>query len=343
MSVFMLETSAVSSVGSSISSLASEIQSISSNVSGYDTSCEDGFDFSSAKSAIAQNVEACCTRIKNASSVLETVVSAHEQIQSSMKFSPNVFTKSSSASSSGSSGKSSFGGSSGSSGYGGASRSGGSSGSSGYSGAGRSGGSGGSGGGSYSGYAGIPVSGGVATVATTLGLSSNSSQINEKEEESKVRHVGKVKTNLKEVGYANANKDISKESKKLFSDDYFEFKDGYAKVDGDYVVACDSSIGNVGDLLQFTQKDGTIVHGVIGITTKEKENSDKLYFIVDDNSGDLAINDTCDNLITDNKLIENCGNIYDIRKLYPKKSTTKLDNDNSLDTNLENSQKGVDV
>ena len=334
MSVFMLETSAVSSVGSSISSLASEIQSISSNVSGYDTSCEDGFDFSSAKSAIAQNVEACCTRIKNASSVLETVVSAHEQIQSSMKFSPNAFTKSSSASSSGSSGKSSFGGSSGSSGYSGAGRS---------SGSGGSGGSGGFGGGSYSGYAGIPVSGGVATVATTLGLSSKASQINEKEEESKVRHVGKVKANLKEVGYANANKDISKESKKLFSDDYFEFKDGYAKVDGDYVVACDSSIGNVGDLLQFTQKDGTIVHGVIGITTKEKENSDKLYFIVDDNSGDLAINDTCDNLITDNKLIENCGNIYDIRKLYPKESTTKLDNDNSLDTNLENSQKGVDV
>ena len=51
MSVFMLECESVSEVGSSLSSLVSKISEISSSVNGYDTSCEDGFDFASAKSS----------------------------------------------------------------------------------------------------------------------------------------------------------------------------------------------------------------------------------------------------------------------------------------------------
>ena len=42
------------------------ISNIGSSVKGYDTSCEDGFDFASAKSAIANNIEACTIKIENA-------------------------------------------------------------------------------------------------------------------------------------------------------------------------------------------------------------------------------------------------------------------------------------
>ena len=63
MAVFMLETEALTSASSAISSLASQVNDVSSSINGYDTSCEDGFDFSGAKSVLASNVEACSTKI----------------------------------------------------------------------------------------------------------------------------------------------------------------------------------------------------------------------------------------------------------------------------------------
>ena len=57
MSIFMLETDALASASSTISSLVSQVENLASNVSGYDTSCEDGFNFDSARSVIAQNIE----------------------------------------------------------------------------------------------------------------------------------------------------------------------------------------------------------------------------------------------------------------------------------------------
>ena len=88
MSLFSLETSALDSASSSVQSLASQVRSISSNVSGYDTSCEDGFNFDSAKSVIASNIEACAVKMENTANLLETVSSSHTNLQNSMKFTP---------------------------------------------------------------------------------------------------------------------------------------------------------------------------------------------------------------------------------------------------------------
>lgn len=81
MKKFMLDCDPVSSVGSSISSLASEVTQISSNVSGYDTSNSEGFDFTSAKSSIVNNIEACSTKIQNTATILEKVVTNHTETQ----------------------------------------------------------------------------------------------------------------------------------------------------------------------------------------------------------------------------------------------------------------------
>lgn len=85
MAVFKLDTDRVSSVSSSLQSIASQIRNIASSVSGYDTSCDE-FDFSSPKSVIASNIEACATKVSNTSTYLERVASRHSALQNSLKF-----------------------------------------------------------------------------------------------------------------------------------------------------------------------------------------------------------------------------------------------------------------
>ena len=86
MSLFMIETGNVDSTSSAVGKIVSQISDLSSSVSGYDTSCEDGFDFASAKNVIASNVEACVIKVKNTSSILNTVSQTHTQLQSSLKY-----------------------------------------------------------------------------------------------------------------------------------------------------------------------------------------------------------------------------------------------------------------
>ena len=85
MSVFMIETDLVSSTASSMDILSSEVSNLSSSVNGYDTSCEE-FDFSSVKSLIASNLDACSIKISNTSGVLNSVVSSHTNLQNSLQF-----------------------------------------------------------------------------------------------------------------------------------------------------------------------------------------------------------------------------------------------------------------
>ena len=84
MSVFTIDTSAVSSVADSINGLSSKASSISSSVSGYDTSNEDGFNFDSAKNAIENNIKGIENKISNTAKLLETVAGTHESIQNSV-------------------------------------------------------------------------------------------------------------------------------------------------------------------------------------------------------------------------------------------------------------------
>ena len=86
MSVFMLETDAVTSAASTLESLANQVSTLSSSVAGYDTACEDGFNFAGAKNVIAQNIEACRVKIANTVALMNNVVNSHTQLQNSLKF-----------------------------------------------------------------------------------------------------------------------------------------------------------------------------------------------------------------------------------------------------------------
>lgn len=341
MAVFMLETEALTSASSAISSLASQVNDVSSSINGYDTSCEDGFDFAGAKSVLASNVEACSTKITNTAAILENVVSAHTELQSSMKFDGS----SSSSASSSSSGSSSSGGN-----YSGGGTSGG-----GYSGGGSYSGSSSSyGGGDYSGgYSGAAVSGiAVSDLVTEKVKDSNNDNAkkvtdsdslkdkkdtekkeNEKEKttDSKLTDSSeeKVTTELKDVNYAYINSDkVTDKSKELFNDATFNYDSntGYALVDGKYVIACDSTVGEVGDIIKFTQEDGTIVECVVGTNTVTDASKNVINFIVDkENWANKTPMSISENLINNTTTITNAGQ-YNVK---PSGTITTLINENA--------------
>ena len=331
MAVFMLETEALTSASSAISSLASQVNDVSSSINGYDTSCEDGFDFAGAKSVLASNVEACSTKITNTAAILENVVSAHTELQSSMKFDGSDNYSSSSTSTNGSS--SSSGSSSSGGNYSGGGTSGGGYSGGGYSGGGSySGGSSSYGGGDYSGgYSGATVSGiAVSGLVTEKVKDSNNDKVKERtgaasskdeKETDKNKETNdsevtgileyKVATELKDVNYAYINSDkLTDKSKELFNDATFNYDSntGYALVDGKYVIACDSTVGEVGDIIKFTQKDGTIVECVVGTNTVTDASKNVINFIVDkENWANKTPMSISENLINNTTTITNTG------------------------------------
>lgn len=359
MAVFMLETEALTSASSAISSLASQVNDVSSSINGYDTSCEDGFDFAGAKSVLASNVEACSTKITNTAAILENVVSAHTELQSSMKFDgSNNYSSSSSTSTNGSS--SSSGSSSSGGNYSGAGTSGG-----GYSGGGSySGGSSSYGGGDYSGgYSGAAVSGiAVSDLVTEKVKDSNNDKVKEitgdasskdEKETDKNKETNdseltgileeKVTTELKDVNYAYINSDkVTDKSKELFNDATFNYDSntGYALVDGKYVIACDSTVGEVGDIIKFTQEDGTIVECVVGTNTVTDASKNVINFIVDkENWANKTPMSISENLINNTTTITNAGQ-YNVK---PSGTITTLINENANTSKDISSSSTTDV
>lgn len=359
MAVFMLETEALTSASSAISSLASQVNDVSSSINGYDTSCEDGFDFAGAKSVLASNVEACSTKITNTAAILENVVSAHTELQSSMKFDgSNNYSSSSSTSTNGSS--SSSGSSSSGGNYSGGGTSGG-----GYSGGGSySGGSSSYGGGDYSGgYSGAAVSGiAVSDLVTEKVKDSNNDKVKEitgdasskdEKETDKNKETNdseltgileeKVTTELKDVNYAYINSDkVTDKSKELFNDATFNYDSntGYALVDGKYVIACDSTVGEVGDMIKFTQEDGTIVECVVGTNTVTDASKNVINFIVDkENWANKTPMSISENLINNTTTITNAGQ-YNVK---PSGTITTLINENANTSKDISSSSTTDV
>lgn len=359
MAVFMLETEALTSASSAISSLASQVNDVSSSINGYDTSCEDGFDFAGAKSVLASNVEACSTKITNTAAILENVVSAHTELQSSMKFDgSDIYSSSSSTSTNGSS--SSSGSSSSGGNYSGGGTSGG-----GYSGGGSySGGSSSYSGGDYSGgYSGVAVSGtAVSGLVAGKVKDSNKDKVKERTgaasskdkketDKNKERNDSeltgileyKVTTELKDVNYAYINSDkLTDKSKELFNDATFNYDSntGYALVDGKYVIACDSTVGEVGDIIKFTQKDGTIVECVVGTNTVTDASKNVINFIVDkENWANKTPMSISENLINNTTTITNAGQ-YNVK---PSGTITTLINENANTSKDISSSSTTDV
>ena len=363
MAVFMLETEALTSASSAISSLASQVNDVSSSINGYDTSCEDGFDFAGAKSVLASNVEACSTKITNTAVILENVVSAHTELQSSMKFDGSDNYSSSSTSTNGSS--SSSGSSSSGGNYSGGGTSGGGYSGGGYSGGGSySGGSSSYSGGDYSGgYSGATVSG-IAVSGLVAGKvkDSNKDKVKERtgaasskdeKETDKNKETNdseltgileeKVTTELKYVNYAYINSDkVTDKSKELFNDATFNYDSntGYALVDGKYVIACDSTVGEVGDIIKFTQKDGNIVECVVGTNTVTDASKNVINFIVDkENWANKTPMSISENLINNTTTITNAGQ-YNVK---PSGTITTLINENANTSKDISSSSTTDV
>lgn len=319
MSIFMIETDSVSSVGSELSSLASTMENIASSVGSYDTSCEDGFDFSGAKSVIMGNVEACSTKISNTSSILDCVVTSHTQLQNSLEFTDPFAPKNP------------VGGTGGNGGY-----------------------SYGGGTGGYSGYGGYSSSGGGAAVSTITSIDPNEAIQPGQEYDEDGNYVNgdgikihKAETmvdkildlagitralvdgsTLSDVNYVFINKDkLQGDALDLFEDKSFEYdsETGYAMFGGRYVITCDESIGKVGDVVLFTQEDGSVIECIVGVNTTSEKYKDVVNFVVDKSSWDSHDPlELTENLLDNNTRVENLGNYKDVdEKLTAFEETVK--------------------
>lgn len=315
MALFLLDCDIATSSAGDIDSTASEFESLQSEVSGYDTSCEDGFDFSSAKSAIASNLEACSIKAKNSSKLINAVVSAHTSLQNKLIYGKKEEesqqkSNSSSRSGSGGSGGSSGGGSSGG----------------GYSGGGGGGYSGGSGG--NSGASSI-MSGVSSAIASELS-SAELGQLGE--------IIGKfailVNTKVDKVTCSQVDKSkLTDEEKKIFENEKFKYNDdGYAMIGDRYVISCDKSFGNIGDAITFYKKDGTKVECVIGHITSDENVMNTVNFYVDPEKWKASnTNNITIDLAKDISKIVNSGK-YELKAEVG--TNTKIDNATGVKTEI---------
>ena len=322
MAIFMLDTDVVTSAANEIGSLTSKINEVANSINSYDTSCEDEFDFSNAKSVLSSNIEACSTKIKNTSVFLENVVSAHTKLQSSMKFDgSDNFSADKKTSSDSSNANENL-----SSGGGNYSR------------------------GSYSGnpstgfVSGGAIAGGAAVANLVSEEATDNLEKPEEEDLEKEKNNNstnglekKVTTEINKVNYAYVNNDIITDKlKKIFDDATFKYDEntGYALVDGKYVIACDSSVGEVGDVIKFTQKDDSVIECVVGVNTVTDDFKNSISFIVDkeiwSNKTPLSFSE---NLINNTTSITNAGK-YNIKS---DEAITLINKDTEITTDLSNS------
>ena len=271
MATFTLETDSVSAAKSSLDGLVTQINSIASDVNGYDTSCDE-FDFSTPKSVIAGNIEACGTKIKNTSSYIDNVVTAHTSLQNSMKFESTEEqlarveqerkakeAEARAASTTSTGGSSSGGGYSGRNYYGG---------------------------GYYNG----------AYYSANSGSSPSNSRSTVTVVDAKVSDVKHEKLD---------DTTLTDDSKKI-SEKMTYNKAGYAVYGGMLLIGCSSAIGKVGDIVEFTLKDGTKTRCMILENIPEGE--EIKFYVNDDWKEDNESNPKLKDNISK---IENYGNFQE--------------------------------
>ena len=84
MAVLFIDTAKVDAVSDNIETISGKCSTLLSSVEGYDVSCEGGFDFSGAKSALVNNLKGAETKFKNTVALLTAVVNLHGGIQNSV-------------------------------------------------------------------------------------------------------------------------------------------------------------------------------------------------------------------------------------------------------------------
>lgn len=369
---FMIKTDEVSSIQSQVSNIASSITETAGTVRGWDTeACEDGFHFNKAKSALAKYLDACAQRVTNTSQALSDVVSKHTDLQNSLAngsipandkpeekeepseeptpaeepaATPSVpSTGSSSSSSSGPSTESqnvvvptpaipspgrkddktkpS----------------------------------------SKPSQPKEEEKKEETKQPVTPPEKQPEKQPEEKKEEKQPEETEKPKESsdekennpstptedtddktentssyIEDVSYAAPKQEqLSDESKRIINDVATVSDDGYSKVDDKYVVACDPSIGKVGDNIKITTESGETVDCIVGVNTNTNSNKNKMYFIVDENKSSVKPLDVSKKINSSSK-IENLGS-------YPALSASSTANmtsnvEDNIDDNNSSSE-----
>lgn len=156
---------------------------------------------------------------------------------------------------------------------------------------------------------GVDGAGSVAAGAGAAGASGSGSSSKKSGKTTKEDKKGPVETELTDVGYVYPDKEnLTEESKEIFNSASFRYdEDGYARLGDRFVVACDYSIGNIGDVLRFTQKTGEVIECVIGINTYSEKYKHTLNFIVDEQSLPVSPTKVTETILQNNLAIDNIG------------------------------------
>lgn len=288
---FLLDTDAASSTASAIGKVSSNVDSIACNK--YAVDAEDGIDFSSAKSTLDANMSACADRIKSTASIIENVIAQHATLQSidfETYLNPPTPESEDNGSNNGGNG-----------GYRGGRR----------------------GSGGYHGGSSFPedFNGNLIAASTTTNASALGADPNLLNQIDGINgyKAGIVASVINKLLYANVdNKNLSSESKKLLKE--VDNQGGYKMIDGRYVIACDSSVGNVGDVIKFTGNDGKEVECVVGVNTLTEHNKDKAYLLIENNDKSIQPVDFTSMVGASGTKMENLGSYS---KLNPVKQVTE--------------------
>ena len=97
-----------------------------------------------------------------------------------------------------------------------------------------------------------------------------------------------------------------------------------------YVIVCDSSLAKVGDILRFTQKDGTIIECIVGAVTTSSALKNKMSFIIED-KGKFKEKDELKDILKNNKKIEKITKEGSTSEIVNVAGTTAT-NGNIIDT-----------
>lgn len=158
----------------------------------------------------------------------------------------------------------------------------------------------------------------------------------------------KLDVKVAAVSYATAVVDkLSADSQTLFKREDFTYdsQSAYAMIGNRYVIACDKSYGNVGDVIAFIQKDGTSIECVIGAVTDSEEVKDKVRFFVNPEKWTAEKELTfTKNLANNTVAVYNRGNVDVLTKKLSfstnastsTTNTTSAVNQNNSQTNNQN-------
>ena len=277
MAIFMLDCDSVTSSASSINSLVTQFSQLADSVNGYDTSCEDGFDFAGGNAAVAANIDACTTKVQNTVKLVEGVVTSHTALQNSFTIDQNGSSSSETQNKQTGTNTNTTGTNTNTTGtntnttgtntnttntnntgsyY--------TSSSGNYNSSNNSGGS--YGGGSYYAGAGAAVGAGAAASTTTQTTTGPVDVTN------KINAVDQVTVDVDK---------LDPENKTQFITGMTYNQAGYATFEDKYVIVCDTTLAKVGDNIIFTKPDGTKIDCVVGaVVDYSQEYKGNVSFIV---------------------------------------------------------------